>query len=539
MELETISIPATNRFASLYIDQKQPVKSFFHYDITNSHVFEKRLEDLHKRNFARDELANCIETYMERFPKSGEIKESLLKLKLDDSSVVIGGQQAGLLTGPLYTIHKIISIIHLAKQQEEKLGKPVVPIFWIAGEDHDYLEINHVFVVSERSLKKISYSEGPIDKRMVSDIVYDKNQLSKWIKKVFEHFGETVHTKNIMALIDEALNQSKSLVDFFTYIVVDLFKDYGLLVIDSADKNLRQLEVPFFQELIENQQRITDSVIRQQTLIKENDFPNAIDISENALNLFYYNGMERILLEYQQEKDGFVGKNGEVFFTKNELLDILEENPSAFSNNVVTRPIMQEWLFPTLAFIAGPGEIAYWGELKLAFEGLQFQMPPIIPRLNISLLERSIESDMNELNLDVEKVIRNGLQDEKQVYWDSIKNHDLERLINESKAFLETQYKQMEAKADKGLLPIVEKNLQFHQNQLDFLQRKADIMISEKNDVMLERYNRIERLLKPNGAPQERIWNIYYFLNKYGETFIDQIMTLQYQFDGKHKLIRI
>lgn len=539
MELENISIPATNRFASLYIEQKQPVKDFFHYDITDSNVFEKRMNDLHKRDFARDELAKCIEMYMERFPSSDAIGQSLHKLKNKDSMVVIGGQQAGLLTGPLYTIHKIISIIQLAREQEEKLKKPVIPVFWIAGEDHDYLEINHVFVESERSLKKISYAEGPVEKKMISDITFDKDNMRRWVKKVFEHFGETFYTNEMMNSIEVALSHSKSFVDFFAYIVVDMFKKYGLLVIDSADENLRSLEVPFFRKIIENQQQITDSVLQQQKTINEFDFSNTIEISNHALNLFYYNGTERILLEYSPEKNGFMGKSGDLFFSQAELLDLLTTQPKAFSNNVVTRPMMQEWLFPTLAFIAGPGEIAYWGELKLAFEKLEMSMPPIMPRLNISLMNRAIESDIKELNLQPDSVIRQGISQEKQAYWESVKDQNMDRLINDTKDFLDKQYQQILEKAEKGLVPIVEKNLMFHRNQLDFLQRKTDQMIKLNHDIVLEKYDRIERFLRPNEAPQERLWNIYYFLNKYGEEFIDQLMGVNFQFDGTHKLVRI
>lgn len=123
MEIESMVIPAMNDFASLYIEQKEPVKGFFHYDITENNVFEKRLRDVMTREFDREGITRCIEAYMNNFPQSDRTKESLDKLMNPNSTVVIGGQQAGLLTGPLYSIHKIISIIKLAEQQEKKAGK--------------------------------------------------------------------------------------------------------------------------------------------------------------------------------------------------------------------------------------------------------------------------------------------------------------------------------------------------------------------------------------------------------------------------------
>ena len=94
----------------------------------------------------RKELAECIEKYMERIPSSKEVKASLEKLKQENSAVIIGGQQAGILTGPLYSIHKVISIIALARQKEKELNIPIVPVFWIAGEDHDFQEVNHIYL---------------------------------------------------------------------------------------------------------------------------------------------------------------------------------------------------------------------------------------------------------------------------------------------------------------------------------------------------------------------------------------------------------
>ncbi|MBB2478771.1 bacillithiol biosynthesis cysteine-adding enzyme BshC [Bacillus sp. APMAM] len=539
MDLENIFIPATNRFASLYIEQQKPVKDFFHYDITDQNVFEKRYKDIQSRTFEREKLADCIETYMKNFSLSNEIKESLDKLRQPASVVVIGGQQAGLLTGPLYTVHKLISIIHLAREQEQKLQVPVVPVFWIAGEDHDYLEVNHVFVEKDRSINKLSYAEGPIDKRMVSDVEFDQIHMKKWVKKVFEHFGETEYTNQLLRMMESTIDQSKTFVDFFSNIILSLFSKYGVLLIDSADKQLRKLEVPFFKQIIEQSSSITDLVLQQQEYIRSFDFSNTIEIGKNAVNLFYYDGKERILLDYFPEDECFIGKNEKAKFTKMELLTELENHPEHFSNNVVTRPMMEEWLFPTLAFIGGPGEIAYWAELKLAFEHMGFEMPPVIARLNLTILERSIDADMKELQLDTEKTVRDGVADERNKYWNSVKDETLDGLVLEARDWLENQYSQILSRSDKGIEPLIEKNLSIHLRQLEFLQRKINVNIEQKHDNILEVYDRIERSLKPNNSPQERIWNIFYFINKYGPTFIDDLLSLPYEFDGTHKLIRL
>jgi len=542
MELASLTIPAINRFASLYLKQEAPVTSFFHYDLSHASAYEKRAGELAGRTFYRHELANCIESYMKKFSTSAAVDASIEKLRRNNSLVVIGGQQAGLLTGPLYTIHKIISIIKLAEEQEKMLNQPVVPVFWIAGEDHDFLEVNHVYIEKKYEMEKVGYPERVIEKRMVSDIHFDRDQMKKWVRNIFTELGETDQSKGLLNMLDEAADRTESITDFFSYIIHELFSKYGLLLIDSANPALRRLEAPFFEKLITHAEPLTQSVLSAQDKVRAHDFSHAIDLSPSAANLFLYEQNERVLLEWNSKDLVFIGKNGDIRYTKEELLQRLAEHPEVFSNNVVTRPLMQEWLFPTLAFIAGPGEIAYWAELKEAFELLNMNMPPIVPRLNMTLLERNVARDLSELGLSIEDVLIGGVAKARDAFWESVKDHHFHDLVSSVSNMLTSNYEEIRKRAeqlDRGLLPIVEKNKEFHLQQLEFLQRKSDESLKVKHHTVLNKFARIECSLRPNGGPQERTWNIFYFLNEYGYSFIDQLMGQNYIFDGSHQLIKI
>lgn len=542
MEIESIVIPATNDFASLYMEQKEPVKGFFHYDITENEVYKNRYNDLMKQNFNRKALAACIENYMERFPTSEETRKSLEKLQNEQSTVVIGGQQAGLLTGPLYTIHKVISILKLAEQQERNLGTPVIPVFWIAGEDHDFLEINHVYTEVGNKMKKVNFPEQKGLKQMASDIVYDKEEMQKWLETIFMHLGERKYTKEVFASVLEASNRSETITDFFTTLIMTLFKDYGLLVIDAADPHLRELEKPVFAKVMEQASLITEKVLNQQELLADNGFNRMIEIHPQSANLFLYEGKERLLLDYDSQLDRFKVEKSDWQMDRQDLCKKLQETPEIFSNNVVTRPLMQEFLFPSLAFIAGPGEIAYWGELKQAFELWDMKMPPLIPRINITFIESNIERDVHDLQLTTENVLKNGVEKRKKVYLDSVTDQHLETMLDDINQYLEERYRSIFERLDdteRGLLPLAQKNLTFHTKQIEFLKKKADWFVQERYKSEVAKYERVERSLRPNGSPQERIWNIFYYLNERGDQFIHQLMSLPFEFDGKHKIIKI
>lgn len=544
MEILNLSLPATNRFASNYLEQSDDIQPFFHYRFNHKTDDVKRLDELSNRHFPREEVAAYIEKFMERFPSSEAVKASLIKLSQANSVVVIGGQQAGILTGPLYSIHKIISIIKLAEQKEKQLGIPVVPVFWIAGEDHDFHEVNHVFVPSNQKISKWTYPEKVVQKKMVSDIVLDKDICLNWVEQIIENFGETNHTKQLLSFAQEQLKKSNTFVDFFANLVMELFKDHGLLIVDSGDSQFRLLQKEFFTKQITHHDAITSHLLEQQSIISKTGYPLTIDTHERAANLFYYNKRlnERILLEFDLENNKFVGKSGVVSFTKDELVGIAMDDPAKLSNNVVTRPLMQEWLFPTLAFIAGPGEIAYWAELKLVFEHFGIKMPPIVPRINITLLDRGVEADLLELQLELAAVLSNGTKAVEEQFLEKIKDQEVEELFSETKTQLLLQYDRIEAKTEKldpALIPLLKKNEEFLLKQISFMEKKLEDSVKQKHEVMINKFRRIDLSLRPDGFPQERIWNIFYYFNQYGTELIRDLMVLDYDFDGRHKVIKM
>jgi bacillithiol synthase len=544
MEMLNLSLPATNRFASSYLEQSEEIQPFFHYRFNEKTDDVKRIEELTNRSFPREKVAGYIENFMKRFPSSEAVLSSIERFKQDNSVVVIGGQQAGILTGPLYSIHKVISIIKLAERKEKELGIPVIPVFWIAGEDHDYQEVNHVYVPVENKVDKWIYPEKVLNKKMVSDIVLNRDTCLTWVNNLIENFGETEHTNLLLEFAEGQLKKSETFVDFFANIVMELFKDYGLLIVDSGDSRFREIQKEFLSMQILHHDSITYSLLEQQTEIANQGFPLAIEANERAANLFYYNKKinERILLEFDRENDRFVGKSGSISFSKDELLELVNTDPGNLSNNVVTRPLMQDWLFPTLAFIAGPGEIAYWAELKLVFEHFNIKMPPIVPRLNITMLDRSVETDLNELNLNLENVLAKGTFVEREKFLENIKDREVEELFSRTKDLILNQYQFLEVKTfqlDKGLLPMLKKNENNIVKEIDFMQKKLEDAVNLKHQVLLKKFSRIDLSLRPDGFPQERVWNVFLYLNQYGMGLLKSLMELEYEFDGKHKVIKM
>ncbi|MGW8458007.1 bacillithiol biosynthesis cysteine-adding enzyme BshC [Bacillus atrophaeus] len=539
MQLTELSIKSQNVFVQHYIDGKEEMSSFFDYNIHNSGMWRERLNDVSARTFAREELADYLSSYHSKFD-SAAMQASIEKIKDPSSVAVVGGQQAGLLTGPLYTIHKIISIIVFAKQQEEELKVPVIPLFWVAGEDHDLEEINYVHTSEQNSPVKKKLPQSYWKKTSAANTSLDQEKCAMWIDEVFGSFEETDHTNTLIEHVKRCLRDSTTFTDFFEHLIAAMFQEEGLVLLNSGDPGIKKLETAMFQKILRLNGELANSVAEQQLLMNQTGYQPIIESGKDQANLFYEYETERFLIE--KDNAGFIVRELELTWTEDELYIHMEENPERFSNNVVTRPLMQEYLIPTLAFIAGPGEVNYWGELKQAFGLMDFKMPPVVPRLNITIVERHIEKKLSERNISLKEAIEGGTKSQKDAYFESQIPEQFTELINNAKAEIETIHKnirQEALKVDSSMAPLLQKNAAFIQDQLRFLERTVTKRIEEKEGYVLRDYEKIQNSIKPLLAPQERIWNIMYYLNRYGPKFFTTFKHLPFSFQNQHQVVKL
>ncbi|AXH98617.1 bacillithiol biosynthesis cysteine-adding enzyme BshC [Sporosarcina sp. PTS2304] len=536
MHLDTIDLPKKNKLMESYIHDPEFVHSFFDYEVTAA-GYEERAKELATRSFQRRELASVIEQYMQPFGISPLASQHIEELS-SDAWVVIGGQQAGIMTGPLYSVHKAITVILIARQQREFFGKAVVPVFWIAGEDHDINEINHTYTAYEGKAMKRQFKQPIILKTMASDTVYDAKEMSTFIRKIFKGYGETSYTQKLMHEVLQSVEQQRTYTGFFTSLINHLFADYGLLLIDAAYQPLRQLESPYFSQMIENSATIAESIYAAEQKLHAHGYAKPIESEEADANLFYVHETGRVLLKRMDGK--FVNEQSGISFTETEIHQLAIEQPWLLSNNVATRPLMQDLVFPVLAFVGGPGEIAYWSLLRQAFHTLGIKLPVVAPRLSITLVTRQAQEAMKRTDLSITQVLAHQVPEIQRKWLDDQRDETFIEMIREVKQQLEKQYEEMYKHlyvTDASMLPILEKNLQFHTSQFDYLQKKKEQSTLLKHDVQNSRYNVLNEQLFPDGSLQERLYSPYFFMNQYGDSLIGELLKQPYSFDGSHQVV--
>lgn len=539
MQINPIKLKNLDQLIKDYRHDNNKIMRYFDYHPFND--YQQRVQDLKDREFNREQLTNALYQLNKEWHAPQSTYQNIKRLKSNDSVVVIGGQQAGLLTGPLYTVNKIISIIQLAKQQEEALGVPVIPVFWIAGEDHDFDEINHIYNLEASGMIQHKTRQRVVDKRSISNITIDQKETKSWLNNIFTELAETTFTKSIYEVVEQSLALSKTYVDFFARLIFQLFEKDGLVLMDSGSKYIREIERDYFIKMIENQSDISTSVYQSYQKLSQEGYSVMLDVEKNDAHLFYQKDNERILLE-KNVHDEWIGKQNEVKLTTDELIDVAKETPYLLSNNVVSRPLMQELLFPTLAFVGGNGEISYWAVLRSAFQAIGLKMPPVVPRLSFTYINPTTLKLMNKFSLSSEDVLGNRIG-EKKGNWLAAQHHPpIKWMVDQLKQTIDRAHAPLRSVAQElrtDLGDLADKNLVYLYQNIDYLEKKMVATLEEKFTKELADFELIDDTLNPLGVLQERIWNPLPLLNQYGLSVFEKVVQQSCCFEQEHFLVYV
>lgn len=539
MRIDPIQLQNKSLLIKNYKNHKKEIMDYFDY--SPIHDYQQRVHDLQSRNFKREHLTEVLYTVNKQWGAPSSTFANIDRLKDEDSVVVIGGQQAGLMTGPFYSVNKIISIIQFARKQEALLNIPVIPVFWIAGEDHDYDEINHVFLMENEKFTKLNLGQQVNEKQSISHIAIDRIHADQWLNELFTQMTETKYTKDLYAIVKDCLEQSTTYVDFFAKLIFQLFQEEGLVLIDSGSPEIRYLESDYFVQLIEKQPEISKGVYDSFQQLSQAGYSISLDVALNDGHLFIYDNDERILLE-RNEIGEWIGKQNEIKLTTEKLLEIAKERPELLSNNVVSRPIMQELIFPTLAFIGGLGEISYWSVLKKAFHALDIKMPPVLPRLSFTFIDQNTEKRLEKFAIDRSSAVNHGVDKQKMNWLAAQNNPPLHYISEQLKQVIDDAHRPLrEIAADirSDLGELARKNLEYLFRDIEFLEERMNKALEEKFEIELTDFNLMNQMLYPNGGLQERVWNPLPMINQHGLGFIRKITNESCSFEEDHFLVYI
>ncbi|AFH64518.2 hypothetical protein B2K_28120 [Paenibacillus mucilaginosus K02] len=525
-----------------YIARFEKTGGLFDYNPWQEESWRERaawLDEQRPPGVDRQRVADVLRAFNERAGAAPEALAAAEKLRDPRTLVIAGGQQAGLFTGQLLVVYKAVTLIAAAREASVRLGRPVVPIFWIAGEDHDFDEVNHIDYLSPSlSVERIKLEHPAGIRTSVSRMAIAGEQWAEAIGQLGGSLMDTEFKEGLLASLREAAEASGTLTDCFARLMARLFGLHGLVLIDSDDPALRALEGPMFRGLLERSAEVNEALLARSAKLKELGYEPQVELQETSANLFTYGEQGERLLLYRTE-DGFADRKGERRFSRDELLQRAESEPRQLSNNVMTRPLMQDYLFPVLASVLGPAEIAYWGQTGEAFRLFGMRMPILLPRLVFTLVEGTVQKNMQKYGLSLEDVMER-MEEKREAWLREQDAYGLESRFGEVKTLFRSAYEPLVGtlgEINPGLKKLGDTNLGKILEQIDFLHHKAEEGLRSQHESGLRQLQRIEASICPAGRPQERVYNIFAYLNRYGGDWIGQLLEQPLQVDGKHRVI--
>ncbi len=493
---------------------------------------------LDKQTYNRAAVCDILLDQNTQFGVDQAALDSIRQLTNERTLCVFAGQQAGLFGGPLLVVVKALAIVKLAREYSQKLSRPVIPIFWIAGDDHDFDEIASTFVLSQQSeLVELKYGIRPSLELPASEIRLDNSEeLARLLELLKASLRQSDFTVELYSEIESSYKVGETIVGAFGKFMARLTRGTGLAFFNPCDTQAKTLAVPLFERIVDEQPSIHQALRTANESLQKDGYHLQVEKKESSALLFRHrDGRKPVHVE-----SGKFTIGGETV-TPAELKVAIRATPEQFSPDVMTRPLMQSSLFPVLCQIGGPAEVAYLAQCRPLFDILELPKPIHRGRPSLTLLEKRIEKLVDEYNLSFEEITGDIEQAVNRVMLANFPK-DLEAGYRSLTEDMSARWKQF---ADTSLAfdPSLAEFANQTYGKIDFTLKNFESKLfsahKKKGKEIRERIHRVQYHLFPRRTLQERTLNISCYLARYGFGVIPLLLDRLSTDQTGHQLISL
>lgn len=520
-----VAYPSGGAVARDYLEKTGTAGTFFAGHFTDPDAYVAKAREIEPR-FDREARQRAAEAIRVPAGADASRRERFVE---EGGYVVTTGQQPGLFGGPLYSIYKGITALRLAEALEALLGKPVLPLFWVASEDHDWAEANHAHVVNtdnELFLASLGARVGEVHPSLHriplgSDAVALRDAF-------IDALPRTDFSTPYADLLRDAVAEGVTLPGSFHRIMEELLGPLGMYFTDAADPALKAASAAVLDRELTHSKETEAVLAATARRLEEAGYGLQVALMEGGVNLFLEGpaGRERLY----RENGGFRLRSSGELLELEVVRERAADDPSVLSPNVLLRPVVESAVFPTLSYVAGPGEIAYFAQLRDFFEAFSIGMPVVHPRLGATVVESKIRKVLDKFGMEPEALARPFHEVAGEIAREEVPE-DIRRALGSLRGSLGKGVGELES-AVKGLDPTLKGPAQHVRSQafaaLDEVERKVVQAVKRESEIALAQLEKAQLHLYPEGKPQERVLNIFYYLFRYGGAFLD---TLRERFD--------
>lgn len=525
-------VPHTSKLFLDYLDFSPAVQPFY----ARSPRFLEWAKDESQRieypPERRNQVAGVLERQNRSWGASATTLENIDRLRAGACAIVTG-QQVGLFGGPVFSIYKALSAVKLAKEAG-KLGVDAVPIFWLATEDHDFAEVNQV---------QIPGADGKLE-TLVSGAQTKADAPVGTIKFGSEIAAVVAHAKQLLGdsepaeLLGESYRAGETFGSAFAKLFARLFADFGVILLDGSDPELDRIAAPLYSAAIERAGEITQAVLDRDAKLHAAGYHQQVKVTTSSTLLFAIRDGARIPIHQTKGGDFLVGEEKA---SAQQLLDLTSKSPQSFSPNVLLRPVVQDYLLPTLTYIGGSAEVAYFAQAGAVYANLADRITPVLPRFSATLIEPKVKALLDKYKLAIPDIF-DGPEALRETIGARRLPPNLQTSFEKASAAVENSMKAVReslTELDKTLIESAENAESKMLYQINNLRARAARAELRHSEVIQRHADLLSNSLYPDKGLQERSFAGVYFLAKHGRELMNGLLDAMHPDCLDHQMVEL
>jgi bacillithiol biosynthesis cysteine-adding enzyme BshC len=522
-------LPHTSRLFRDYVEHFSKVESFYQHvpDLKSAARLAGKLQFPKER---RVQVAGILRDQNVLYGSGPETLKNL-GLLAEGAVAVVTGQQVGLFGGPAYAFYKALSAIQVAHELIAR-GIPAVPVFWMATEDHDVDEVRHVSWFHEGELQTFELPKPAEDAVPVGRIHLGEpvNALVNRAQPLLDQtFGDLLHETYVPAATYGSA---------FATLFARIFSDLGLILLDPLDERLHVVASPLLGAALAERNELNELLLRRGKELEHAGYEVQVKVTSHSTLLFSMNDGKRQPITASNGNFS----SGTITQSPDDWLDRIEAFPEQFSPNALLRPVLQDFLLPTVAYFGGPAEIAYYAQSEVLYKKLLGRMPVLLPRADFTLVDPKAERILKKYHLQVDDVW-SGSQILRNRMYNSAVPKKLAREFDDNLRHMEKSVKKLHkaiAKVDptiQGTIARAEKRIHF---QIEKLRHKTGEALDRHDKLIAKHEKFLENLLYPQKGLQSRDLCFLPFLARWGSGGLHELQKLASpKKPGRHLIVPI
>jgi bacillithiol synthase len=499
---------------------------------------QEEAANLRYEDSRRQRVADILERQNKSWDASPKTLSNIERLR-KGAAALVTGQQVGLFGGPMFDIYKALTAVKLANEASAA-GVDCVPVFWLATYDHDLAEVNHVALpAAEGALQTLTTPSHGVPNAQVGTV-----KLGDEILPIVEQAATLLGDNEITSLLRETYRPGETLGTSFARFFSRLFADWGVIVLDASDGELHRIAEPVYRAAIERADELAGALLARGQALEAAGYHQQVKVTPSSVLVFAtQNGARTAIHHRQSETQQFAIGLDETAerISQDELLARLQSSPEHFSPNVLLRPIVEDYLLPTLAYTGGPAEAAYFAQSAVVYEKLLGRVTPVIPRFSATLVEPKMQRLLEKHGVNIPAVFAGQEALRQQLAANNLPD-DLQSAFDNARQLLDTQFALVSeklTKLDRTLVDAAETARSKIQYQLERLYTQAARAESQKGELVSRHVETLSNALYPEKGLQERTIGGVYFMARYGKELLQQLYDAFHPDCPDHQILEL